>query len=48
MLVLQLIFCGILLVVMAIGNFTNTVKTLVAKSKVKAKMRRTKSKPVIA
>ncbi|XP_042505396.1 transmembrane protein 120 homolog [Macadamia integrifolia] len=40
----QVIACGILLVVMAVGNFTNTVETLMAKSRVKAKMR-TKSKP---
>uniref|UniRef100_A0A5B6YQ27 Transmembrane protein 120 n=1 Tax=Davidia involucrata TaxID=16924 RepID=A0A5B6YQ27_DAVIN len=40
----QVIFCGILLVLMAVGNFTNTVRTLMAKSKFKAKMKRTKSK----
>ncbi|XP_043702063.1 transmembrane protein 120 homolog isoform X1 [Telopea speciosissima] len=39
----QVVVCGILLVVMAVGNFTNTVETLMAKSRVKAKMR-TKSK----
>ncbi|XP_020240935.1 transmembrane protein 120 homolog, partial [Asparagus officinalis] len=40
----QVIFCGILLVIMAVGNFANTVQTLMAKSRFKAKMRRTKSK----
>lgn len=40
----QGIFCGLLLVVMAIGNFQNTVQTLLVKSRFKAKMKRTKSK----
>ncbi|KAJ9173829.1 hypothetical protein P3X46_016928 [Hevea brasiliensis] len=40
----QVIFCGILLVFMAAGNFLNTVQTLVAKSRFKAKMKRSKSK----
>ncbi|KAH7560824.1 hypothetical protein ACOSP7_016759 [Xanthoceras sorbifolium] len=40
----QVIFCGILLVIMAIGNFTNTVQTLLVKSRFKAKMKRSKSK----
>ncbi|PPR83656.1 hypothetical protein GOBAR_AA37052 [Gossypium barbadense] len=40
----QIIFCGILLVVMAVGNFINTVQTLVAKSRFKAKMKKTKGK----
>ncbi|ONK77174.1 uncharacterized protein A4U43_C02F3860 [Asparagus officinalis] len=40
----QVIFCGILLVIMAVGNFANTVQTLMAKSRFKAKLRRTKSK----
>ncbi|KAJ0966935.1 hypothetical protein J5N97_023852 [Dioscorea zingiberensis] len=40
----QVIVCGILLVVMAAGNFVNTVQTLIAKSKFKAKMMRSKSK----
>ncbi|KAH7669088.1 Ion channel TACAN/TMEM120B protein [Dioscorea alata] len=40
----QVIVCGILLVVMAVGNFINTVQTLMAKSKFKAKMKRSKSK----
>ncbi|XP_021900406.1 transmembrane protein 120 homolog [Carica papaya] len=40
----QVIFCGVLLVLMAVGNFKNTVQTLMAKSRFKAKMRRTKSK----
>ncbi|XP_012086582.1 transmembrane protein 120 homolog isoform X2 [Jatropha curcas] len=41
----QVIFCGILLVFMAVGNFLNTVQTLMAKSRFKAKMKRSKSKP---
>ncbi|XP_019199764.1 PREDICTED: transmembrane protein 120 homolog [Ipomoea nil] len=40
----QVVTCGILLIVMAVGNFANTVQTLVTKSRVKAKMRRCKSK----
>ncbi|KAA3460005.1 transmembrane protein 120-like protein [Gossypium australe] len=40
----QIIFCGILLVVMAVGNFINTVQTLVAKSRFKEKMKKTKGK----
>ncbi|KAL8150329.1 hypothetical protein V2J09_020137 [Rumex salicifolius] len=40
----QVTFCGLLLVIMAVGNFTNTVQTLMAKSRFKAKMKRTKSK----
>ncbi|XVF10237.1 hypothetical protein REPUB_Repub07fG0165600 [Reevesia pubescens] len=40
----QVIFCGILLVLMAVGNFINTVQTLMTKSRFKAKMKRTKSK----
>ncbi|EXB87381.1 Transmembrane protein 120-like protein [Morus notabilis] len=40
----QVIFCGILLVLMAVGNFVNTVQTLMAKSRFKAKMKRSKSK----
>ncbi|KAK7839847.1 transmembrane protein 120 like protein [Quercus suber] len=40
----QVFFCGILLVLMAVGNFTNTVETLMAKSRFKAKMKRSKSK----
>ncbi|GMH09152.1 hypothetical protein Nepgr_010992 [Nepenthes gracilis] len=40
----QVIVCGILLVLMAVGNFANTVGTLMAKSRVKAKMKRGKSK----
>ncbi|XP_077248284.1 uncharacterized protein LOC143887922 [Tasmannia lanceolata] len=40
----QVIVCGILLVVMAVGNFANTVQTLMAKSRFKAKMKRSKSK----
>ncbi|XP_062074765.1 uncharacterized protein LOC133778761 [Humulus lupulus] len=40
----QVIFCGILLVLMAVGNFVNTVQTLMTKSRFKAKMKRSKSK----
>lgn len=40
----QVVVCGILLVVMAVGNFANTVQTLMSKSRFKAKMRKTKSK----
>ncbi|KAK6926131.1 Ion channel TACAN/TMEM120B [Dillenia turbinata] len=40
----QLYACGILLIIMAVGNFANTVETLMRKSKVKAKMKRNKSK----
>ncbi|KAJ7949583.1 Transmembrane protein [Quillaja saponaria] len=35
----QVIVCGILLVLMAVGNFANTVQTLMVKSRFKAKMR---------
>ncbi|KAF9593880.1 hypothetical protein IFM89_025722 [Coptis chinensis] len=35
----QVAVCGILLVVMAVGNFANTVQTLMSKSRVKAKMK---------
>ncbi|CAI9762544.1 unnamed protein product [Fraxinus pennsylvanica] len=35
----QVITCGILLIIMAVGNFANTVQTLVTKSRVKARMR---------
>ncbi|CAL1386646.1 unnamed protein product [Linum trigynum] len=41
----QVIFCGFLLVLMAVGNFFNTVQTLLTKSRFKAKMKRVKSKP---
>ncbi|CAL5367864.1 unnamed protein product [Camellia sinensis] len=41
----QVVTCGVLLIVMAVGNFSNTVQTLVAKSRFKAKMKKTKSKP---
>eukprot|EP00268_Persea_americana_P003907 TRINITY_DN1119_c0_g1_i3.p1 TRINITY_DN1119_c0_g1~~TRINITY_DN1119_c0_g1_i3.p1 ORF type:complete len:223 (-),score=26.49 TRINITY_DN1119_c0_g1_i3:365-1033(-) len=40
----QVIVCGMLLVVMAAGNFINTVETLMSKSRFKAKMKRSKSK----
>ncbi|KAF5956255.1 hypothetical protein HYC85_003480 [Camellia sinensis] len=40
----QVVTCGVLLIVMAVGNFANTVQTLVAKSRFKAKMKKTKSK----
>ncbi|CAN6480625.1 unnamed protein product [Victoria cruziana] len=39
----QVVVCGIILVVMAIGNFMNTVQTLMAKSRFKA-MKRSRSK----
>ncbi|KAI0530501.1 hypothetical protein KFK09_000045 [Dendrobium nobile] len=39
----QVVVCGVLLVVMAVGNFANTVETLMAKSRFKA-MKRSKSK----
>ncbi|KAG6435033.1 hypothetical protein SASPL_106682 [Salvia splendens] len=40
----QVITCGVLLIVMAVGNFVNTVQTLVTKSRVKAKIKRGKSR----
>ncbi|KAK4742403.1 hypothetical protein SAY87_000404 [Trapa incisa] len=40
----QVIFCGMLLVLMAVGNFVNTVQTLMTKSRFKAKMKKSKSK----
>ncbi|KAK4803843.1 hypothetical protein SAY86_003660 [Trapa natans] len=40
----QVIVCGVLLVLMAVGNFVNTVQTLMAKLRFKAKMKRSKSK----
>lgn len=40
----QVVFCGVLLVLMAVGNFANTVQTLMVKSRFKAKMKRSKSK----
>jgi hypothetical protein len=40
----QVVTCGILLIVMAVGNFVNTVQTLLSKSRFKAKMKRGKSK----
>ncbi|KAJ0682264.1 hypothetical protein HanRHA438_Chr16g0769161 [Helianthus annuus] len=40
----QVVACGLLLIVMAVGNFANTVQTLVLKSRFKAKMKRGKSK----
>ncbi|CAN6585702.1 hypothetical protein ACFX13_015354 [Malus domestica] len=40
----QVSFCGVLLVLMAVGNFVNTVQTLMVKSRFKAKMKRSKSK----
>ncbi|KAG6605629.1 Transmembrane protein 120-like protein, partial [Cucurbita argyrosperma subsp. sororia] len=44
----QVLFCGFLLVLMAVGNFSNTVQTLMAKSRFKAKMKRSKSKQELA
>ncbi|KAL1813649.1 hypothetical protein DCAR_0626009 [Daucus carota subsp. sativus] len=40
----QVVTCGILLIVMATGNFVNTVQTLLVKSRFKAKMKKGKSK----
>jgi len=40
----QVVVCGILLVAMAIGNFANTVDTLMTKSRFKAKMKKSKGK----
>eukprot|EP01018_Ginkgo_biloba_P012806 Gb_08188 [translate_table: standard] len=40
----QVVVCGILLLIMAVGNFANTVETVIAKSRVKAKVKRSKSK----
>ncbi|KAG2647946.1 transmembrane protein 120 homolog [Panicum virgatum] len=40
----QVVVCGILLVVMAVGNFVNTVETLILKLRFKAKMKRAKSR----
>ncbi|KAG6518384.1 hypothetical protein ZIOFF_021859 [Zingiber officinale] len=40
----SVIVCGILLIVMAVGNFVNTVQTLMEKSKVKARVKKNKSK----
>eukprot|EP00246_Nothoceros_aenigmaticus_P014079 TRINITY_DN5184_c0_g3_i3.p1 TRINITY_DN5184_c0_g3~~TRINITY_DN5184_c0_g3_i3.p1 ORF type:complete len:157 (-),score=18.13 TRINITY_DN5184_c0_g3_i3:535-1005(-) len=36
----QIVACGLLLITMAFGNFSNTVTTLIAKSRMKAKMKR--------
>ncbi|CAM8986691.1 hypothetical protein QQ045_007447 [Rhodiola kirilowii] len=44
----QVVFFGFLLVVMAIGNFITTLQTLMTKSKFKAKMKRSKSKALLA
>jgi hypothetical protein len=38
------VVCGILLIAMAIGNFANTVDTLMVKSRFKAKMKKSRSK----
>ncbi|BBM98578.1 transmembrane protein 120 [Marchantia polymorpha subsp. ruderalis] len=38
----QMVACGLLLLIMAVGNFSNTVATVVAKAKIKAKMKQTK------
>ncbi|CAD6342531.1 unnamed protein product [Miscanthus lutarioriparius] len=40
----RVVVCGILLIAMAIGNFANTVDTLMAKSRFKAKMKKSKGK----
>ncbi|KAH8961791.1 hypothetical protein BDL97_05G067800 [Sphagnum fallax] len=36
----QIVVCGLLLITMAVGNFSNTVATLITKAKFKAKMRK--------
>ncbi|KAG5533964.1 hypothetical protein RHGRI_027977 [Rhododendron griersonianum] len=41
----RVITSGILLIIMAVGNFLNTVQILGAKSRFKAKMKKSKSKP---
>lgn len=38
----QMVVCGLLLIAMAFGNFFNTIATLVAKAKIKAKMKKMK------
>ncbi|GAB4857930.1 hypothetical protein Ancab_015835 [Ancistrocladus abbreviatus] len=43
----QVVFCGILLVLMAVGNFMNTMQTVMAKLRFKAKMKRSKSKQAL-
>nr|CAB3480008.1 unnamed protein product [Digitaria exilis] len=40
----QVVVCGILLIAMAIGNFANTVDTLMVKSRFKAKMKKSRGK----
>ncbi|XP_066317590.1 uncharacterized protein [Miscanthus floridulus] len=40
----QVVVCGILLVVMAVGNFVNTMETLLLKLRFKAKMKRAKNR----
>jgi hypothetical protein len=42
----QMVVCGLLLILMACGNFVNTVATLVAKAKIKSKMKK-KGKQVL-
>lgn len=37
---LQIVACGVLLIIMAVGNFLNTVATLATKAKIKNKMNR--------
>ncbi|XP_047329029.1 transmembrane protein 120 homolog [Impatiens glandulifera] len=40
----QVFICGILLIIMAVGNFVNTIHTLKGKSRVKEKIKRSKSR----
>ncbi|PPS08353.1 hypothetical protein GOBAR_AA12292 [Gossypium barbadense] len=40
----QIIFCGIILVILAVGNFINTAQTLMAKSRFKGTMKKSKSR----
>ncbi|XP_071732154.1 uncharacterized protein [Rutidosis leptorrhynchoides] len=42
----QVITCGILLIIMAVGNFANTVETLILKSRFKAKMKKGKEREI--
>ncbi|KAI3756988.1 hypothetical protein L6452_04521 [Arctium lappa] len=39
----QVVTCGILLIIMAVGNFANTVETLLSKSRFKAKIKKGKT-----
>eukprot|EP01018_Ginkgo_biloba_P021468 Gb_24191 [translate_table: standard] len=43
----QVAVCGVLLLIMAVGNFANTMETVITKSRVKAKIKRGKSKSTL-